>query len=36
MLFGACQNKVLVPRIGLEAFVNEASIGDVCTNRDIF
>jgi hypothetical protein len=36
MLFGAYQNKVLVPRIGLEAFVNEGSIGNVCTNRDFF
>ncbi len=34
MLFGTCQNKVLVPRIGLEAIVYESRIGDVCINRD--
>jgi len=36
MLFGACQNKVVVPRVGLEAIVNEGFVGDVCTNRDFF
>ena len=28
MLVGTCENKVVVPRIGLEALVNEGRIGD--------
>ena len=36
MLFGTCENEVLVPRIGLEDVVNEARIGDVRMNRDFF
>jgi hypothetical protein len=36
MVLRTCENKVLVPRIGLEAIVNEARIGDVRMNRGFF